>query len=158
LPGRTGEFIHRFVSLHGQDARAHVRVWRQDANGQFDPTGEYLLVIVTAITGQAAMQLAVGAAEREEIISIQPAAEQIAAAMCEAYRVNPYNLVYVEHWSPRGTFLGGRWQFHEDWYRVHMTYTPTRGFKAQGQRSWEPITRADVETLIGGPWEEPLGH
>lgn len=152
MPGVTGEYLLDFAGPHGQAGRAHVRVWRQGPSYTFDPTGDNLLAVVTAIDGAAAAQLDLP----EATISIQPAAEQLAGQIVAAYSVHPFNLIYIEHWTPRGARVGDRWQFAETWYRVRLHWSRSRGFQARGGADWQAITRADVEQLIGGPWDDDL--
>lgn len=148
MAGLTGEFCIAF-DAEGGVGRAHVRVWRQDRGWRFAPNGDRLLIIVTAIEGEAAEQLGLPPCAA----SIQPAFEQLLETLCASYGVAPLYVQYAEHWSPRGAHTASGWEIPETWFWVHFRLN---GRGRRGGTRWERQPRAVIEQMIGFPWEDAI--
>ncbi len=115
--------VFDYVGYHGCHSRCDLRVFTMDS--------KYLVI----------------ATEREDNpgTSITNVAERL-AWMVYRYLECPADFTWIEHYRDRA-FIGSRPQFKEEFDSVTFTST-CRGFT---DPRWKPISKAEVETLIGQP-------
>ena len=128
---KTWDGVFPYRGYHGCSSRCRLRVYEE--------SGKPPVVIAT---------------EREDNpgTSITNMAEHLATAVWQMLERPEHGLVWIEHYQDRA-LIGGKPLFKEEFDSVTFTST-CHGFT---DPRWKPISKAEVETLIGQPLEGSSG-